>query len=112
MHSTPSDPDVLRQPEQHLVQFYASEGFLAEGLSAGEPAVVIATQAHRDLFLRHLQARAIDVAHLIESKRLVMLDAEATLAEFMVAGAPEPERFAQVIGGLLAKLAATTTGKP
>jgi PAS domain S-box-containing protein len=118
IHSTPSDRAVLRQAEQHLVQFYASEGFLAgevtrflaEGLSAGEPAVVIATQAHRDLFLRHLQARAIDVAHLVESKRLVMLDAEATLAEFMVAGAPEPERFEHVVGGVLAKLGATTPG--
>ena len=109
----------MREPEQHLVQFYASDGFLAEsvtrflaeGLNAGEPAVIIATEAHREVFARELRARDIDVANLVESKRLVMLDADATLAELMAAGMPEPERFERVIGGVLRNLGAATPGK-
>jgi PAS domain S-box-containing protein len=110
---------VGREPEQHLVQFYASDAFLAdevtrfvaEGLGAGEPAVIIATQAHRDAFTRHLRARDIDVLGLIESKQLVMLDADATLMEFMTTGAPHADRFEHVIGGVLANMAATSPGK-
>src|ERR1051325_8683770 len=119
LHSAHRDPIGGRAPEQHLVQFYASDGFLAdevtrflaEGICDGEPAVIIASQAHRDAFMGHLHGRDIDTAQLIEAKRLVMLDAEATLAEFMVAGTPHPERFEHVVGGVLANLAATAPGK-
>ena len=49
--------------DNHVVQFYDNEeflasvvgGFLAAGLAAGEPAVVIATPAHREAFVEVLR---------------------------------------------------------
>jgi hypothetical protein len=85
--------------EGHLVQVYADERFLlrglalwvAHGLSEGGAAVVIATPAHRQALLEALGAAGEAV-----TDRLVLLDAEATLARLLRAGRPDPEAFAAV----------------
>src|SRR3954469_7879378 len=95
--------------ECHDVQFYEDEAFLCEtvasflgaGLLAGEPVVVIATEAHREAFSKCLRARSIDVARACMSGQLTFLDARETLAQFMVGDEPSPERFRAVIGDVL-----------
>src|ERR1041384_5237849 len=109
-----SDPHIkqfLGQPAQHnhIVQFYEREDFLydsvahflAAGLSAGEPVVVIATQPHHAAFVARLKLHAIDVAAATATGQLTLLDAEQTLSAFMVNDAPEWERFRTVVGGVL-----------
>src|SRR4051812_8364579 len=100
-------------PHDHAVQFYDSDPFLAEsvatflldGLRRGEPCVVVATAAHRELFTSIMSARGVDVAHEISAGRFVMLDADATLQRFMVGGMPAGDRFAHAIGAVFDQFA-------
>lgn len=86
----------------HIVQTYQDSSELAEsvseylaaGLRAGEAAIVIARPEHAARFLEKLGARPADP--------LVLLDAEETLARFMVDGMPEWTAFREVVGGLIA----------
>ncbi len=97
----------------HFVQFYESDKFLVEAvggyvgtaLEAGDAGIVIATPAHRAGIDRHLTARGLDTPAARAEGRLVVLDAADTLDQFMVGGSPDPDRFAQVVGGLVAKAA-------
>jgi hypothetical protein len=85
----------------HAVRFYEDEtslcrivsGFIAEGIAAGQPALVIATATHNECILDNLRASGIDVATLQENNELLMLDARETLNLFMEDGLPSPERF-------------------
>jgi MEDS: MEthanogen/methylotroph, DcmR Sensory domain len=85
----------------HAVRFYDNEvslcrivaGFLREGLALGQPALVIAMPEHAQGIIAELRAREVDVNHLRAVSDLVVLDAAAVLAEFMVDGAPDPEKF-------------------
>ena len=89
----------------HVVQFYASDRslfstvaeFLADGLLLGQPAIVIATPAHRDGIEAHLEAKQIDCAVARRAGDLVMLDAEETLAQFAVGGEIEPDLFERTV---------------
>ena len=96
----------------HAVQFYGTEqslfttvgGFLSEGLVTGQPALVIATDAHRQGILGQLRARLIDVEQATGLGDLVMLDADEVLELFMKGGRPDPEAFERAVGDLIAQL--------
>jgi hypothetical protein len=96
----------------HVVQFYEHNDFLigavadylAEGLIAGQPCVVIASEHHREAFVARLRAKGFDLDLLTSSGRLELLDAHETLAEFMIVNSPSPQRFNAVVGGLLARV--------
>jgi hypothetical protein len=57
--------------------------FVAEGLSVGEPAVVLTRPAHHALITAELYARGVDVEAAIAAGDLLLLDAEETLATLM-----------------------------
>ncbi|HUR61017.1 MAG TPA: GAF domain-containing protein [Candidatus Thermoplasmatota archaeon] len=94
----------------HVVQFYRSDDFLLDqvarflrpGLAAGGPAIVICTPAHRDALLPRLGSLA--------RADLLLLDAEETLARFMVGDSPDPGLFDAVVGR--AVRAAASRGQP
>jgi hypothetical protein len=98
--------DLVRNPgpHDHFVQLYqkldgladAVAEYIGAGLSRGEGAVVIATPEHRAAFLDRLG--------IAERSRVKVLDAEQTLATFMVGGLPQWQAFQQVIGGLIAEM--------
>jgi len=96
----------------HFVQFYEADGFLLNSLSgfigkaikSGDGAVVIATEAHRDGLDELLQASGLDVAGARARGCYVSLDAADTLAKVMVDGAPDRERFNEVIGAVIARV--------
>lgn len=96
----------------HFVQFYEADGFLLNTLSgfigaaikAGDAAVVIATQPHRDGLEELLNANGIDVNAMKASSRFISLDAADTLSTFMVDGWPDPERFNSSIGNVMASV--------
>lgn len=94
---------------EHAVQFYGNDnalfttvaGFLSEGLVAGQPAVVIATESHTLSILEHLQARFIDVDRARHIGDLIILDAHNTLATFMKGDEPEPVCFKRHVGDVI-----------
>jgi signal transduction histidine kinase len=98
---------------QHVVQFYENDtfltdavaDFLAEGVAAGEPLVVIATPPHREALSLRLRAHGIDVDHAAAAGGCAFLDARETLGRFMVGPTPDPQRFQSEVGGVLATLA-------
>src|SRR3954463_10663779 len=114
---TASTPAAVREPalsgHNHAVQFYESEAFLREtvagfignGLVAGEPVIVIATEEHRDAFSTALAERGLDTAEAEASGDLVMLDACEALNSFMAGSTIDPERFETIIGGLIGRTA-------
>jgi hypothetical protein len=91
---------------QHAVQFYGNEeslfttvaGFLGEGLVSGQPAIIIATPAHRAAIEQHLCSRLIDCDQARRTGNLVMLDAEEMLGQFKIGDVPDPELFEESVG--------------
>jgi MEDS: MEthanogen/methylotroph, DcmR Sensory domain len=101
--SSANRPDLHR----HVVQFFADAeqalaanvaAFLAEGLAAGEGAIVIALRENRNAVRGALRALDIDVEAAVAAGRLVTLDASETLASLLVDGHPDRGRFEQVVG--------------
>jgi signal transduction histidine kinase len=120
-HGAPQVEAFLTQPahQNHIVQFYDDEdflcdnvaAFLAAGLAAGEPVVVIATEAHRESFAKRIKLRGGDVERALVSGQLTMLDARSSLGLFMVDGAPDWQRFSAAIGGVIARAVEGSHGK-
>ena len=98
-------------PPEHAAQVYRSvdelaasvAGFLAAGFAAGEPALVIATPEHWEVFAAHLAGCGWDAERALDDGLLQVADAAATLAGFMSGTAPDAGRFAQVVGTLVAE---------
>ena len=91
---------LLERPSSggHFVQLYeADEVSLAEnvgryaweGLRRGEGVLFVVTPEHQDLFARHLAELGADLPSLLEKRQLLFLDAQQTMAEFMVNGQPD-----------------------
>ena len=110
---------VAHEPSDHVVQFYEKDSFLLDELSrfvgtalgAGDAAVVIATKAHRDGLSHRLKSRGFDTVKAARRDRYILLDAAETLSKFMVNGEPDAERFAGVVGPLLARAKAAGEGE-
>ena len=102
----------------HAVQVYRDDqhfcasiaDFLADGIAAGQPTLVIATAVHCDLIVTELGARRFDAAALIESGALLLLDAHEMLDHVVVNGELDAARFEQSVGLAIQRLAAT--GEP
>jgi hypothetical protein len=99
-------PDV---EHHHAVQFYGDDSslfttvatFLSEGLIARQPAIVVATATHRKAIVEHLCGRLIDCDRAVRNGQLALLDADETLALFMVDGSPDPRLFQETIGPVI-----------
>jgi len=95
------------------VQFYEDDAFLqrtvaeylAAGLRVGQPAVVIATEAHRAGFSDELRLRGLDPDTLVREERLTFLDARRTLSTLMVGAMPDPDRCAAEIDRVITRVA-------
>ena len=92
----------------HVVQFYGGEfpagsvaGFLREGIDQGEVCIVIAEPHH---------VRAVD-ALLDRSGKCIYVDAEETLAKFMVAGRPDRTKFMDTVEDMVQQAAEAGGGK-
>jgi hypothetical protein len=101
-------------PCEHLVQIYEDdslfldtlEGFVADGLLAGEGVVVIATCRHLSALNRALVKRDSRLTRAMEGDQYLSLDAEAMLSLFMVNGWPDDELFNQFVTGVLQRASA------
>ena len=96
-------------PCEHFVQIYEDdiafldtlEGFIGNGLQAGDSAIVIATEAHLDALEARLTAQGVDLTTARREDRYIDLDAELSLARFMVNGWPDDRLFVAFVTGIL-----------
>ena len=96
-------------PAEHAVQVYSELDDLAvsvgrlldSGFRAGEPALVIATPEHRQVFAQELERHGWDVDERQENGLLTQCDADETLAAFMDGDRPSTARFEEVVGDVL-----------
>ncbi|HXY48532.1 MAG TPA: response regulator [Terriglobales bacterium] len=94
---------------RHQAGFYSDDRwflddltqFIGTALKAGNPAIVVATQSHRDNLLQRLQAYGLDIGAAIEQGRYIALDAAATVSTFMLNDLPDPARFLELAGKLI-----------
>lgn len=99
----------MRTAHQHSVKFYATEEslyatvgtFLGQALYEGDPAILIATPAHRIAMLHHLRDRMIDVERAERSGSLLLVDAHDALSQFMIGDAPDERAFDRSIGSMV-----------
>ena len=96
-------------PHDHVVQIYENDdvfldalaGFIGGGINAGECVIVIATSSHLNSLYARLSGYGINVPTLIDDDRYIPLDADATLAKFMVDGWPDEHRFNKVASSIM-----------
>ena len=91
---------LVYEADVHLVD--AVSRFVSTGLAAGEAAIVIATPPHREQLDARLCAYGVDLATASAQGQYIALDAAETLAQFMVNDWPDAQRFADVVGNILA----------
>jgi hypothetical protein len=108
----------LPEKHYHAVQFYKDEHslagtvarFLAEGLSSGEPSIIIATPSHSDLILKEVSSLGLDTDERRRTGELHILDASKALSSFMVGGmvggTPDPVKFKLHVGNAIEALCA------
>jgi hypothetical protein len=104
----------------HQVGFYSDDRsllddltqFIGAALKAGSPAIVIATEAHRNNLLPRLQAYGVDVRAAIEQDRYFPLDAAESLSAIIFNGMPDPVRFMRLFDDLMRLLAVAAKEKP
>lgn len=96
-------------PCQHVAQIYEDDDallknlapFIAEGLASGEGAIVIATPAHVADLRQRLTEMGVDVSAAVHNDVLILVDADAILARFIIKQWPVEELFYDLVGELL-----------
>lgn len=105
---------------RHFVQLYDGTPrllaknvgeYLAEGLKQGEPAIVVATAEHTDAFCRELGIRGINSQAATRNNLLYLLNAEQTLAQFMVNGRPDWELFSSSVRAVVRQVQSRAMGR-
>jgi hypothetical protein len=100
---------------EHLVQLFDTEtsraqnvaGFIARGLAAGEPAILVVRPATSAAIVDQLQALGVAPRDALEDGRLVIRDAEETLRSFSPNGVPDPTLFLEKMVPAVRQLAGT-----
>jgi PAS domain S-box-containing protein len=103
----------------HTVEFYTEDSALIEGLSrfigaalwAGDGAIVVASEPHRESLARALSARGLDTAEARLQGRYVVLDAAETLSKITKDGFPDEALFNAVIGSAIERVRWRATDK-
>jgi hypothetical protein len=89
----------------HVVTFYERDeelartvaGFLVDGLLCGGAVIVIATEPHRRMFERELEAAGVEPG----GGKVIALDAATTLGGLVTDGCVDRDAFRRVIGGVV-----------
>lgn len=109
----PVAPQDTETVGHHEVVFYSDDpqlvdqvsAFIGAALKAGNAAIVIATDSHRDSLIRRFQAYGLDVDADIEQSRYIAVDAAETLSTFLVNGMLVSCRFLESFGSLISTAA-------
>jgi DNA-binding NarL/FixJ family response regulator len=98
-----------KAPYRHEVQFYSDDAvfldtfarFIAVALKAGDVAIVVATESHREALAFRLKTQGLDVDAAIQRGTYIQLDVAKTLSTFMINDMPDAARFFEAVGGLI-----------
>ncbi len=115
----PLPPNNAEIVGHHEVVFYSEDRqlldklskFIAAALNAGNAAIVVATEPHRDALFRRLQDSGLEIDAAIEQGRYIALDAADALPTFMLHDLPDPGRFLAVLGNLISTAAKAVKSK-
>jgi DNA-binding NarL/FixJ family response regulator len=115
----PLSPNNAAVVGHHEVVFYSDDRqlldrlsqFIAASLNAGNAAIVVATESHRDGLVRRLQACGLEIGAVIEQGRYIALDAADTVSTFVVDGMLDSVRFLESYGNLILKAANAAKGE-
>ncbi len=96
-------------PCDHVVQIYESDsifldtltGFVGGGIKANECVIIIATRAHLNGLEERLKSYGVLVDGLKSEDRYIPLEAEETLAKFMVDNWPDENLFFQTVEAII-----------
>lgn len=110
---------ATKRISEHSVLFYESDRELVENISrfagsalgAGNSAIIVATQAHRDALHESLAIRGLNLESPSLKRRYWPLDVEETLARLMVNGFPDPSSFADIMNPLLKRAGAASLNR-
>jgi hypothetical protein len=105
----PTDTTRAKAPHRHEVQFCSHDTvlldrlvrFVISVLGAGNVAIVVATQSHRDSLAERLESEGLDVNAATNEGRYIPVDAVSTLSLFMVKDMPDSARFVEIVGCLI-----------
>ena len=97
-----------KTPHRHEVEFYSDDAvlldsfarFIAIALGAGDAAIVVITESHRDGLTLRLKTLGVDVDAATQQGTYIQLDVAKTLSTFIVNDVPDPARFFEVTSGL------------
>ena len=106
------------QPRDHIVQLYTDEAilsravteFIGTGLLAGEACAAVTTPGHRRALEERLGVR-LDVTAAHSRHQLIVLDAETSLADLLVDGRPDREKFFTLVLALLERARRAGNGR-
>jgi DNA-binding NarL/FixJ family response regulator len=85
--------------------------FVGKALEAGNAAIVVATEAHRNSLLPRFRAYGMDIGRAADQGRYIALDAAEALSTFMVNDVPDPVRFIKTFEDLILSAAKAAQGK-
>jgi anti-sigma regulatory factor (Ser/Thr protein kinase) len=109
-----SGGSLVHEPHDHIVNFFDDDAdlvkavveYVAAGLLAGDPVVIVATPARRDAIERRVRGAGFDADRAREAGDYLCLDAAQVLSAIMIGTEPDPDRFQSVAGDLLRRLGA------
>jgi DNA-binding NarL/FixJ family response regulator len=117
--AAPLPPQNVRIARRHRAAFYSNDRnflddltlFVGAALSAGNAAIVVATESHRDRLLPRLQILGLDIGAAIEEGRYIGLDAGDALPTFMLNDMPNPVRFLKLLGKVISTATMAVKGE-
>jgi DNA-binding NarL/FixJ family response regulator len=104
-----TDTSGEKAPHRHEVLLYSDDTvlldsftrFIAAALKAGDAAIVVAPESHRDSFLQRLKVGGVDTVGALQHGTYIQLDVAETLSTFMVNDMPDAARLFEVVSGLI-----------
>jgi DNA-binding NarL/FixJ family response regulator len=104
-----ADTPGEKAPRRHEVQFYSDDAvfldsftrFISAALEAGDVAIAVATESHRNSLVEKLKAQGLNMDAAIRQGTYIPLDVAKTLSTFMVNDMPDSTRFFEIVGDLI-----------
>jgi len=114
-----TDTSGEKIPRCHEVLFYSDDTpfldsfarFIAVALKAGDAAIVVATESHREALALRLKTQGVNVDAATQQGTYIQLDVAKTLSTFMVNDMPDTARFFEIVGGVIQAAAKAAKGK-
>jgi DNA-binding NarL/FixJ family response regulator len=114
-----TDTSEEKIPRCHEVLFYSDDTlfldsfarFIAVALKAGDAAIVVATESHREALALRLKTQGVNVDAATQQGTYIQLDVAKTLSTFMVNDMPDTARFFETVGGVIQAAAKAAKGE-